>query len=76
MSDESRLGLAAFGDFGATQNFGGRQKLFFGPEAKFEIEKFAGGEIEIEAGWLKAFGSARDRTDGQARLLVGNELHF
>lgn len=74
--DEFRLGVEAFGDLGTTQAFGGRQEHFIGPVAKFEVEHLGPGELEIEAGWLKAVGAARDRTDGQARLLVGYEGHF
>jgi hypothetical protein len=74
--DEVKVGLAAFGDFGTTKDFGGRQEHFIGPDVKFEIEHLAGGELEIEAGWLRAFGAARDRASGQARLLIGYEVHF
>lgn len=74
--DEFRLGLAAFGDLGTSDRFGGRQSHFVGPEAKFDIEHVGPGEFEVEAGWLKAFGAARDRTNGQARLIVGYELHL
>ena len=75
VADEFRLGLAAFGDLGTSDRFGGRQSHFVGPEAKFDIEHVGPGEIEIEAGWLKAFGAASDRTNGQARLIIGYELH-
>ena len=74
--DEVRLGLAAFGDLGTTRHFAGREEHFIGPEAKFEIEHLGPGELEIETGWLRAFGAARDITKGQARLLVGYEAHF
>lgn len=74
--DELRFGLAAFGDLGKSRHFGGRQEHFVGPEMKFDIEHVGPGEIEVEAGWLKAFGAARDRTRGQARLLIGYEFHL
>lgn len=74
--DELRLGLAAFGDMGTPEHFAHRKEHFIGPEAKFEIEHLGPGEIEIETGWLRAFGAARDITDGQARLLIGYEAHF
>jgi hypothetical protein len=74
--DEVKLGLTAFGDLGTTRKFGGRQEHFIGPTAKFEIEHLGPGELEIETGWLRAFGSARDETTGQARLLIDYELHF
>jgi hypothetical protein len=74
--DELKLGLTAFGDFGTTKDFGGRQEHFIGPTVKTEIEHLGPGELEIEAGWLRAFGAARDRTSGQARLLLGYEIRF
>lgn len=74
--DEVKLGLTAFGDLGTTRKFGGRQEHFIGPTVKFEIEHIGPGELEIETGWLRAFGSARDEADGQARLLLSYELHF
>ena len=74
--DEVKLGFAAFGDLGTTRSFGGRQEHFAGPEAKFEIEHLGRGDLEIEAGWLRAFGAARDRSDGQARLLIEYEVRF
>lgn len=74
--DELRLGIAAFGDLGTSRRFGGRQEHFLGPEVKFDSERLGPGEIEVEAGWLKAFGAARDQTAGQARLLLGYEFHL
>jgi hypothetical protein len=76
VGDEVKLGLTAFGDLGTTRKFGARQEHFIGPTAKFEIERLGPGELGIEAGWLRAFGSARDVTDGQARLLIEYELRF
>lgn len=76
VGDEVRLGLAAFGDLGTAHHFARRQECFMGPEAKFEVERIGPGEIEIEAGWLKSFGAARDVTDGQARLLLSYEARF
>ena len=75
LGDDLRVGVAGFGDLGTTSHFGGRQETFAGPEVKTEFE-LGGGELEIEAGWLKAFGAARDVTDGQARFLVGFERRF
>lgn len=75
LGDNLRIGVAGFGDLGTTSHFGGRQETFAGPELKTEFE-LGGGELEIEAGWLKAFGAARDVTSGQARLLVGFERRF
>lgn len=76
IGDEFRLGVAAFGDLGSSARFGGRQEHFVGPEAKVEIERLGPGELEIEAGWLRAFGAARDTTSGQARLLISYEVKF
>jgi hypothetical protein len=76
IGDEVRLGVAAFGDLGNSARFGGRQEHFVGPEAKVEIERVGPGEFEVEAGWLKAFGAARDTTSGQARLLISYEAKF
>ena len=75
LGDDLRVGVAGFGDLGTTSHFGGRQETFVGPAVKTEFE-LGGGELEIEAGWLKAFGAARDVTSGQARLLVGFERRF
>ncbi|MFM5953171.1 MAG: hypothetical protein ACKOPE_02565 [Novosphingobium sp.] len=75
LGDDLRFGVAGFGDLGTTSHFGGRQETFAGPEVKTEFE-IGGGELEIEAGWLKSFGAARDVTSGQARLLVGFERKF
>jgi hypothetical protein len=74
IGDDLRAGLQAFGDLGTTRRFGGRQDSYVGPVIKAEIEHIGPGEIEIEAGWLRAFGSARDHTGGQARLLISYEL--
>jgi hypothetical protein len=74
--DDLKLGVAAFGDLGTSFRIGGRQEHFAGPEIKAEIDRFGIGELEIEAGWLKAFGAARDHTDGQSRLLLSYELFF
>ncbi len=76
LGDEVKLGVTAFGDLGTTCKFGGRQEHFIGPTAKFEIEHLGPGELEIETGWLRAFGAARDETDGQARLLLSYEVRF
>ena len=73
---ELRLGVTAFGDLGTTDRFGGRQEHFVGPTAKIELEHIGGGDFEVEGGWLAALGAARDRTGGQARLLIAYERHF
>lgn len=76
IGDEFRLGAAAFGDLGTSARFGGRQEHFIGPEAKVGIERIGPGELEIEVGWLKAIGAARDTTTGQVRLLISYEARF
>ena len=76
IGDEVRLGLAAFGDLGTASHFGGRREHYVGPEAKFEVEHVGSGEFEVELGYLRGFGVARDRSSGQARLLIGYEAHF
>lgn len=76
LGDEVRLGLASFGDLGTFDHFAGREEYYLGPELKFELEHIGPGELEIETGWLKAFGAARDRTQGQARLLIGYDARF
>ena len=76
VDDEVRVGLAAFGDLGTTLHFGGRQEHYLGPEVKLEIEHIGRGEFEVELGYLRAFGAARDRSNGQARLLIGYTTHF
>ena len=75
LGDDLRIGVAGFGDLGTISHLGGRQETFLGPEVKTEFE-LGGGELEIEAGWLRAFGAAHDVTSGQARLLVGFERKF
>lgn len=77
VGDEVRLGFAAFGDLGSTDQFGGRQPHFIGPAAKFEIEHLPiGGELEIGTGYLFAIGAARDAARGQARLSIEWETKF
>lgn len=76
IGDEVKLGIEAFGETGSSSRFFGANEHFIGPIAKFEIEHVAGGEIEIETGWLRAFGASREEADGQARLLISFERHF
>lgn len=76
IGDEVRVGIAAFGDLGTTNNFGGRQEHYIGPVTKLEIEHVGRGELEVELGYLRAIGAARDRTDGQVRVLIGYETRF
>jgi hypothetical protein len=73
-----KLGAQAFGDLGTNRAFGGRQPHFIGPVANWEIRPtwLKGGELEFEAAYLVAAGSARDDTDGQVRLMVELERRF
>ncbi len=70
---ELRLGVAAFGGLGSTDDFLTRADHYVGPVVKTEIEGL-GPEIEIEAGYLFALGKAKDDSDGQFRLVV--EMEF
>lgn len=76
VGDEVRLGVAVFGDLGSIHNFGGRQEHYAGPEIKFEIERVGRGEVEVELGYLHAFGAARDRANRQVRIVIGYDAHF
>ena len=72
-----RGGIEAFGELGSTGRLFPRAEHFAGPMLKTEIEHLpGGGELGIEAGYLLAFGAARDESDGQARLLLEYEFHF
>jgi hypothetical protein len=74
---EFRAGLAAFGELGTTDKFLPRAQHFIGPIVKTEIEHLPGNsELEIEAGYLRAVGAARDDTKGQFRLLLEWEFRF
>lgn len=70
---ELRLGVAAFGGLGSTDDFLPRADHYLGPVVKTEIEGL-GPELEIEAGYLFALGKAKDDSDGQFRLVV--EMEF
>lgn len=72
-----RAGVEVFGEIGSTRHLFPRAEHFAGPMLKTELEHLpAHGEFEIEAGYLFALGSARDETNGQARLLLEYEFHF
>ena len=73
-----RAGFAAFGEAGELSRFLGRHEHYAGPVLKTDLDHVPlGGEIEIEAGYLFALpGAARDRTDGQVRLLLEWERKF
>ena len=74
---EFRLGLAAFGDLGTTKHVLPHAEHFAGPIVKTELDHLPGkSELEIEAGYLRAFGAARNDADGQWRLLLEWEKHF
>lgn len=69
---EFRLGAAAFGDLSGDE--GGHH--FAGPIVKTEVPHFGPGELELEAGYLFALGSARDETRGQVRLIAAYDFPF
>ncbi|MGD9810189.1 MAG: hypothetical protein AB7U35_02490 [Sphingobium sp.] len=78
---EFRIGAEAFGELGSTRDFLPREEHFAGPMVRTEIEHLPGrgdegGELEIEAGYLFALGSARDETNGQFRLVLEYEFRF
>lgn len=74
---EFRLGASAYGNMGSSKDFLPREQHFLGPIVKTEIEHLpAKGELEIEAGYLFALGSARDETNGQFRLVIEYEFRF
>lgn len=76
--DDVKLGVEAFGDFGTSDRFGGRQEAFVGPMAKFEVHlpPSIGGEIEMQAAYLFAAGAAKDIADAQVKLIVAWEKRF
>jgi len=78
IAGDLRGGFAAFGDAGDTARFLGRHEHYAGPVLKTDIDHLPiPGEIEVEAGYLFALpGDARDRTDGQVRLLLEWEHRF
>ncbi|MEO7634965.1 MAG: hypothetical protein ABIS38_04890 [Sphingomicrobium sp.] len=76
IAEEVRVGVAAFGGLGSSRNFSARGDHYAGPVVKTAIEHLAGGELEIEAGYLFAIGRARDEADGQLRLLLEFAKHF
>ena len=72
-----RAGVEAFGELGSSRHLFPRAAHFAGPMLKAELEHLpAHGELGIEAAYLFALGSARDETNGQARLLLEYEFHF
>ena len=72
-----QAGVEAFGDLGTTRAFGGRQPSYVGPKLRWTARPaWFPAEIEVEAAYLVATGSARRYTDGQARLMVELEKRF
>lgn len=76
VADDLRLGGAAFGELGTTRRFLPSAGHFMGPVIKTEIEGLGKGEMEVEAGYHFALGSARDHADGQIRLVIEYEFRF
>lgn len=73
-----RAGAAAFGDAGDLNRLLGRNEHYLGPVVKADLDHLpVPGGLDIEAGYLFALpGPARDRTNGQIRLLLEWERHF
>ena len=77
VAHDVRLGVQAFGDIGDDDGWGGRRDHFVGPVAEVEFDELPiEGELEIQAGYLFAAGSARDDADGQARLTLEYKRRF
>jgi hypothetical protein len=76
VAHELRLGVAAFGDLGDDERWGGRREHFLGPVIKKDFDELPVGELEVEAGYLFAAGAAKDDADGQFRLLLEWEKKF
>ena len=77
VAPQMRIGVEAFGDLGSDRSFGGRQAAYVGPKLMWEAHpSWLPAEIEVEAAYLVAAGSARDYTDGQFRLMVELEKRF
>lgn len=76
VAEEIRIGAAAIGELGSTRRLTTRTEHFAGPVAKAAFEHVAGGEFEVEAGYLFAIGRARDEANGQFRLLLEFAKHF
>ncbi len=76
IAEELRIGAVAFGGLGSSRDFTTRGEHYAGPVIKTAIEHLAGGELEIEAGYLFAIGRARDEADGQLRLVLEFAKHF
>ncbi|MDF8332255.1 hypothetical protein [Novosphingobium cyanobacteriorum] len=71
--DAFKVGAKAFGGLGTFRDFAPRAEHFIGPVAFTEIEGL-GPEIDVEIGYLFAFGKARDDTKGQFRLVLETEF--
>jgi hypothetical protein len=76
VAHELKAGVKGFGDLGDSDGFGGRREHFAGPVVEWEMDEIPGGELGIEAGYLFAFGAAKDDADGQVRLGLEWETEF
>ncbi len=78
LKGDLRAGAAAFGDAGNFPRPFARSEHYAGPILKTDLDQLpVPGELEIEAGYLVALpGPARDRTQGQVRLLLSWERRF
>lgn len=73
VSDDVRVGVAAFGGLGTFANFAPRDEHFAGPNFKFHTSAL-GRPFKIETGYLFAFGAAKDDAKGMVRLNLELEL--
>lgn len=73
VSENARVGLAAFGGLGTFANFAPRAEHFVGPNFKFHTGAL-GRPLKIETGYLFAFGAAKDDAKGMVRLNLELEL--
>ncbi len=72
-----RLGAEALGDFGDDHAFLGRQGAYVGPQVKWRGRPGKSPvEIEVDAGWLAAVGTARNEGSSQLKLAVEFEKRF
>ena len=77
IAPQVRAGVEAFGDLGTRKAFGGRQASYIGPKIMWEAKPdWFPAEIELQGAYLFATGSARDYTNGQARLTLELEKRF
>ena len=67
------VGARAFGELGTFNHLLPSADHYVGPVVKVGIEGL-GPEVELEAGYLFAVGAAKQKTDGQVRIMLGVEF--